>query len=303
MQGTFISSTGESHLNQRTKGQYLVILSAVVFGFTPLIAKTIYANGGKPVGLTFLRLFGGMPCLLLMHSIVSGTPLTLRKKELMKIGLCSLGYALTPVFLLSSYNYISSGMATTIHFVYPALVLLGCMIVFNEKVTRVEGLCCVLCMSGIFCFFTPGSAGNLAGVVIAFTSGITYAYYIIYLSRSGLQSMPPYKLGFYFSALGSIEVFLVLLFKGEFSFSLTPIGWGLSLLYAMLSVLATITFQIGAKYIGPQKASLLSTFEPLTSICIGVSIFHEQMALRSIFGIVCILSAVMLLTLGNRKVD
>ena len=73
-------------------------------------------------------------------------------------------------------------------------------------------------------------------------------------------------------------------------------AWGMIIGFAfMVSFLATVFFQIGAKKIGPEKASLLSTFEPLTSVVGGVLLFREQLTGRSLAGIVCILLAVFLL--------
>lgn len=284
-------------MTQCIKGFCLVILSAVIFGFDPLIAKTVYANGSNALNLTFHRLFFGMPCLFLIQCMTSKVSLIITKTELKKLLICSAGYALTPVFLLSSYNYVSSGMATTVHFVYPVLVLLGCAIFYREKVSTLKCICCVLCMGGILCFYTPGNTGSLKGITIAFISGIIYAFYIVYLSKSGLQTMPPYKRGFYLTFFGSVEVFVVTLLTGQLTFHLTLLGWELSVFFAILvSVIATIAFQVGTKYIGPQNASLLSTFEPLTSVIVGVLVFHENIVLRSIIGIICILLAVVLLT-------
>lgn len=287
-------------MNQRTKGHVLVILSAVLFGFNPLIAKTVYANGGNFVKLTFLRLFLGTPCLFLIQRATSRASFSLPGSERKKLLLCSFGYALTPVFLLSSYYYISSGMATTIHFIYPVLVLLACAIFFRERISAVKGGSCALCMCGILCFYTPGAMGNASGIALAFISGITYAFYIVYLSKSGLQSLPPYLLGFYLSAFGSIEVAILLLFTRNLAFPFTPLGWCLSIVYAVVSVVATLTFQVGTKYVGPQNASLLSTFEPLTSVIVGVLVFHETIGGRSFIGVLSILLAIALLAAGEK---
>lgn len=47
--------------------------------------------------------------------------------------------------------------------------------------------------------------------------------------------------------------------------------------------------------IGPQMVSMVSTFEPLTSVLVGALVFREAMSYRSMVGVVCILAAVVLL--------
>ena len=54
---------------------------------------------------------------------------------------------------------------------------------------------------------------------------------------------------------------------------------------------------------GGLKASLLSTFEPLTSLFIGMIVFHELLTVRQWIGIVLVLVSVILLVIpvGAKK--
>lgn len=287
---------------QQTTGFFLVILSAVVFGLNPLLAKTIYLSGSNSMTLTVHRMLFGSIGLLIIHKMTGGGSLKVSWDEMKKLLLCALGFGSTPVLLFSSYNYLSSGMATTIHFVYPVLVLVGCVLFCHAKLTRVKLTCSVLCMAGIVCFYTPGGSVSLFGMLIAFCSGATYAFYIIYLSMSGLQHMPAYKLGFWMSFLSAVGVAVVALFTKQLTFQLTAGGWGLTVVFALLTgCVASMAFQVGAKYVGPQNASLLSTFEPLTSVIVGVLVYNEALTARSVGGIVCILLSVVLLTLLGKS--
>lgn len=93
----------------------LVILAAIVFGLNPFFARSVYANGGNAWTLTFLSKAVGVPALFLMHRLFGNQSVPLDKSCLKKLLLCSLGCAAAPVLLYSSYPYISSGMATTLH--------------------------------------------------------------------------------------------------------------------------------------------------------------------------------------------
>ena len=50
-------------------------------------------------------------------------------------------------------------------------------------------------------------------------------------------------------------------------------------------------FQIGVKYTGPESAAILSTFEPITSLVIGILLYNENFSAKAIAGCVLILSA------------
>jgi drug/metabolite transporter (DMT)-like permease len=56
-------------------------------------------------------------------------------------------------------------------------------------------------------------------------------------------------------------------------------------------------FQKGVKLIGSQSTSVLSTFEPITSILIGILIFNESFNFRTILGFIFILIAALLIAL------
>ena len=289
-------------MKRQTQGKFLAILSAVIFGLNPILAKVIYANGGNSIELAFFRmLFGGFS-LFLAHFLVESETLRVTRTQFKKLFICSLGYCSTPLLLFSSYQYLSSGMATTIHFVYPTLVLIGDIVFFKEKITARKFVCGGLCMLGSLCFYTPNGTGSLLGILLAFISGITYSFYIIYLSRSGLQDIPPFKLAWWLCGFSSVEVGLVAVLMRQLTFSMNGIAWCSTIIFAVICTsIATVAFQLGAKYCGPETASMLSTFEPLTSVIVGILIYHERLSLRSAVGIVCILSAVVLLTTKEKE--
>lgn len=67
------------------------------------------------------------------------------------------------------------------------------------------------------------------------------------------------------------------------------------------TVFALILFQKGVFLCGEVKASLFSTFEPLTGIVIGAVVFHEALSVKEIIGMAGILAAAVLLVLPSGK--
>lgn len=283
------------------KGFICVIISAIIFGLMPLAAKIIYENGSNALTLTFHRFLFSIPILYILAKKNSNCSMNINKNDLKKITTLSIGYVSTPMLLFTSYYFISSGTATTIHFVYPILVLLFCAIYYKEKISLIKGICCVLCMIGLLFFYTPGNSISFLGIVLAFVSGISYAFYILYLAKSGLFTINTYKVGLYLSIVGSIELLFITVITNTLTFNLNAYAWLLSILFGMItSVAGVMLFQIGTNLIGPQKSSLLSTFEPLTSVVIGIIFFNEQINFYSIFGISCVIISVILLAIFDK---
>lgn len=139
-------------------------------------------------------------------------------------------------------------MATTIHFVYPVFTLLGCVLFCHAPLSGVKVLCVALCSAGILMFYTPGQSGNAAGVLLAFLSGITYSFYIIYLDQSGLGNLPSLVLAFWLALFSFVGQALYGVFTGELFVSMTPLGWFCNLVVLMVfSQSASILFQIGVR--------------------------------------------------------
>ncbi len=282
-------------MNTRTKGLLATMISAVFFGFIPLFVKTICAGGGNSVSAAFYRFFLSVP-VLYIYLKAQGISMRITRTEFAKIALITIfGYGGTAVLLFSSYNFIPSGMSTTIHFMYPVFTILGCMIFFKEKVSPLKLLCVALCFGGILLFYNGESGGSVLGMALSFLSGVTYAFYTIYLEKSGLQKMENLKLIFYMNTVAAAMILVMALLTAQFTLRLTPLAWGTAVFFATAtSLIGVLGYQIGVKCIGPQNAAILSTFEPITSVIVGVLVYREAFSARTLLGCLCVLSAVVI---------
>jgi len=287
--------------NTKKLGYIIAVISAILYGLMPMFAKTVYASGSNSYTVVFLRMCIGSVTFFLFYKLSTGGSIGVTKEELKQLVLCSLGYGLTPILLYTSYNYLASGLATTLHFVYPVFVVLGSALFGIEKLTKRKVLCCVLCMAGIIAFYTPGGDISIKGIIIALSSGIIYAFYTVYLAASDLFEMDPYKLSFWkhlFSA-GIVLSFALVLRKFMWPGNMN--GWIFMLMLGLGTAAASFLYQQAAKLAGAQETSILSTFEPLTSVFVGTLVYDEQLTPRSIAGIICILASVILLGLEGKK--
>ena len=282
-------------MNTRTKGLLATMISAVFFGVIPLFVKTICAGGGNSVSAAFYRFFLSVP-ILYIYLKAQGISMRVTRTEFAKIALITIfGYGGTAVLLFSSYNFIPSGMSTTIHFMYPVFTILGCMIFFKEKVSPLKLLCVALCFGGILLFYNGESGGSVLGMALSFLSGVTYAFYTIYLEKSGLQKMENLKLIFYMNTVAAAMILVMALLTAQFTLRLTPLAWGTAVFFATAtSLIGVLGYQIGVKCIGPQNAAILSTFEPITSVIVGVLVYREAFSARTLLGCLCVLSAVVI---------
>ncbi|PIF02627.1 MAG: EamA family transporter [Paludibacter sp.] len=279
------------------KGVAYTIISAIVFGFTPILAKITYNGGSNEVTLTFLRSLFSIP-FLYIGIIKCKESLRITKMELLHLAVLSiLGISLTTTMLYASYNYISVGMATTIHFIYPMMVYSICVIFYKEKIILKKVLAIIFSMVGIIMLIDNLMAGSIIGVVLAAFSGVTYGLFMIYLDKSGLKNMNPFKSTIYINLFNVLWLFLWGTFTDKLTFSLTPLTFELTIIIAFLtSILGNALLQLGVKYCGASTASILCTFEPITSVILGIIFLNESLTILKIIGCCFILLAVVLLS-------
>lgn len=283
------------------KGYALSIISAVIYGSMPLMANYIYRDGVNSFTLVFLRNFLALPLLAMLAYFKEGS-LKISIKEIPKISLVSLfGCALTPVLLLSSYNYMASGTATILHFIYPALVVLLSILFLKKKANAVTIISVVLCFAGILQFYNPTEKLNFMGSLLAVSSGLALAVYIVLLS--GLKTnVKLFTFTFYVVAIGSLIMLIFCLATNNLTLPKTLFGALLCLFFAtMVTVGAFATFQQSTFIIGGEKASILSTIEPITSVILGFLFLGEPMSVKIVIGCAMVVSASVLITLFEKK--
>lgn len=280
------------------KGILFIVIATIIFGLMPLFAKEIYKNGGNPVSLVLYRALIATPVLYLINK-KRNIDLTISKNELIKISVLSIfGYSSTAILLYLSYNYISTGLATTIHFVYPVLVTLGCTVIYKEKLNFSKILAVILSTLGILLFLNNVGDLNFLGIGLSLLSGVTFAFYIVYFDKSGLSQMDSLKATYYLCVITSIVVFIFSIITKTFTYKMTLYGWVLMIMFSLVVSIGAVTlFQHGITLVGAQTASVTSTFEPITSIIVGVLIFNEAFNFRIFLGCVIILLAVIISTL------
>ncbi|SHH44659.1 EamA-like transporter family protein [Anaerosphaera aminiphila DSM 21120] len=284
-------------------GYIFAITSAVIFGMMPLMTKRVYAIGMSAIDAVFYRNAMSIIILWFMTKYIYKENLLITKGEFIKLLILSIGYVFTPILLYYSYNYISSGAATTIHFSYPIVIFLVSVLIYRERATKREIICIIFAMFGIVMLMDFREVNNILGIVLAFGSGLTYSLYSVWLEKSGLRSMSINKLSFYLILFSSIMAFIVAIPSGGINFNVgSPKNLLVLILYsAILSVGAANLYQRAVLSINAKQTSILSAFEPVTSLIVGFFILHEELSFLNIAAIVLICASTVLLVLSPNE--
>ena len=284
------------------KGYIFVILSAIIFGLMPLMAKLIYAEGTNPQSLVLLRNALSVPFLLIFSVLTKGFT-KIRARVFPQISFIALmGCCLTPLLLFNSYNHIPSGTATVFHFIYPAVVVLGEYIIFNNKLSFGHILSVIFCAVGIMLFYNKNSIITFEGSFYALLSGVTYAIYVMCLSSFKHKEISGFTFNLCAALFSTVVMLAVCLLTNQLKLPQSVYGWFLTLLFSLsLNVGAIVLFQKGTFLIGGGRASVLSTLEPVTSILAGAIVFNENINAHTYLGTILVVVASVLIALNDMK--
>ena len=278
------------------KGYIYTALSAIIFGLMPLLTKIIIARGATSLTIPFFRVFYVTIVLFLVLKIKK-IDLHLEKRDLLSAILTSIfGSGLTIIILNESYNYVDTGIATSLHFLYPLFVAILCCFFYGEKIKKKQILSLSFALIGIICFMSKGN-GSLFGYLLAIASGLTYAFYLVKMDKTGLVKMNAFKLSFYLALFTTIEIFTMNLFMQDVVFKMDAIAYGLLLVLALSSsFLATVLLQKGVLLLGSTRASFICLLEPVTSMIVGILWLNEALTFnKGLGGLAIIISLIIFL--------
>ncbi len=284
------------------RGYLSAIVSACLYGCMPLLTKFIYADGVNVFTVVLMRNLLAAPMLGILAKC-RGQDLKVPGKALLSISAVGIfGSCLTPLLLFASYQYIASGAASVLHFVYPALTV-GAGILFLRQRAKLSTIISIaVCMVGIAMFYDPSQPMDWRGGALAIGSGVTYTVYILLLAAFPYKEISGFRFSFWFSASNSVLLLAVCLCSGQLVLPATLTGWVLSFLLAFVTnVGAVVLFQQGALLVGSQRTAILSTLEPTVGVFLGALVFNEVIGIRTAIGSVLVLLASVLIAVFDAK--
>ena len=292
-------------MKRRVTGIISGAVAAVSYGTNPLFALPLYAAGIGTNSVLFYRYFFAVIIYGLWLKIHKKMSLKIHRQEILPLFFLGIFFSLSSLTLFDAFRYIDAGIACTILFIYPVLVAVIMGIFFKEKLSKTVMLSIFLITAGIIFLYhgKDNATLNLHGVILVLLSALLYALYIVGVKNiKTVRHLNGSKLSFYVMLFGLFVYIANLKFCTLLQPLDKPLMWlytaGLALLPTIISIEA-ITISI--KLVGSTTAAILGSLEPLTAIFFGVLIFHEELTPRIIFGIIMVLSGVILIIARKNK--
>ena len=293
-------------MRRKATGITLGAIASASYGTNPLFAIPMYSAGIDANSVLFYRYALAVIMYGLWLKFIKKTSFKISKNEILPLFILGIFFSLSSLTLFIAFQYIEAGIACTILFIYPVLVAFIMAACYKEKITKTFIFSTCLILSGIILLYHGKSEAVLSikGILLVLGSALLYALYIVGVKNiKTVKHMNGAKMSFYVMLFG-LFVYIINL---KFCINLQPLNtaflWCCAFALALFPTIISIeTITISIKLIGSTTAAILGSLEPITAIIIGLLVFHEQLTLKIIIGIIAILTGVILIITRKRTI-
>ena len=287
------------------KGYFLAALAAAAYGTNPAFAVPLYEEGMNPNTVLIFRYVLGIPLLALLMWYRK-LPFKIYKKDIGQVAILGILMALSSLTLFESYNYMNSGIASTLLFVYPVIVAVIMMFFFHEKNGPSLYICLLIMFTGLFLLVKPNGGIKLSpyGCVLVMLSALTYALYIVMVNVSKkIKKIPTTKLLFYVLIFGSLLFFVNIALGNDFTWPHRGIDWvNLSALAVIPTLLSLACTTAAIQLIGSTPTAILGSLEPVSAVLLSVFFLHQPITVLEIIG-GCLIVIATIVVINDKAVD
>lgn len=281
-----------------TRGTLAIVGSSLGYGALAVLAKLAFDAGVGVLPLLTWRFVVGS-ALVWAFVLLAGRPVPLGRRA---TGVVLLGtlYAGNSLAFMVGLERIPASLASLVFFTYPAVTVVMARFRGGEPLTRRRLICLGLATAGCALTVGQGTSGvDLDPLGVAWVLvGVLLISTFIVASHGVLARVPP---------LGGTAVLLTTTAAVLGLAALLTSGVGVPLeprpllLLAALGALSTAVpvtlFLLGIQWIGPGRAAILSTMEPVVTVFLATIVLDEILSPRQLLGGALILAGVIWLRL------
>ena len=288
------------------KGTIAGLVAAICYGLIPLFTIPIKngeaANHLSDCSIMFYR-FALATLIIAVLMLITRRSFKITRGELVTLTYLAFLSDGSALFLIDGYNYLSSGVATTIHFMYPVVTTIMMMVFYNEARKGSTLLAVLLAVVGVGVLsWQSNGETSLHGVIIELISACCYAFYLIRVNRSRVRNMDGMKLTFYVMGIGALIFGAEALRQDEFQMITTSVQAShLLLLGIVCTVVTNLCLVMAVQRIGSTMTAVLGALEPLTAVALGCLLMGEDITLNVVLGICLIIPSVIIIIFTRAK--
>jgi drug/metabolite transporter (DMT)-like permease len=328
--GTQSTQSQTSLLSPTQMGLLFVILSTVASALYYVVIKIVFNERSDILGIyqverllpptlgnslliLMLRMLVAVPLMLIIAPIMhrrvwqdiqkliesfkdkSSSSSKANKRVLWLSALSGVFLFLSQILIYLALGQISTGMATTLFFVYPVVAGLLSWFLFRERPTTWTSIAsAIICFGGLLVLIGAASSGTSSLVgFIAVASGVAFAFYVIF-SRVCAPKLHPVTFTVINFASMLVLSFVGLIIPLPQSWSLQLQQSNLSGLFVsalILGVLTAVSYflnNLGVRYYGAMKSAIVGASIPALTVIFAGFMIQESLQILQMLGVLLV---------------
>jgi drug/metabolite transporter (DMT)-like permease len=291
-------------------GALLALLSASAFGLFAVLLKVAGDEGADSVTVLACRFVIAAPILWLLAARPwrpGPRPRLVPSGRLAAGGLILglVGYSGQAALFQAAVNRTGAALADLLLYAYPAMVLAAAWVVGRERPTSQRFAALVVASVGVVLVLVGGGESSFDGLGVTLGLGAALAYTLYVMgSDTVVQGLQPLSLAA-LVATGAAIAYVgagLLGIGGGLDLGFTATAWWAVIGIAIAGTVVAVTaFLAALELIGPSRASILSTLEPVVTVVLAYLLLGERLEPVQLVGGALVLTACVLLQLRARR--
>ena len=293
---------GKSHI----QGYLYVLIGAVLWGVSSVVAKSLFNIGLPPAELVLVRLTITTLALFLVLLVSDRKRILVDLKDLPYFFVLGfVGVAGMQFTYYYSMSKIHVALAILLQYLQPIWVSLFAFLFQKEPLTKGKVISLVLSFVG--CYFVMGGhqiallRSNSIGILSGLGASLFFAFYALW-GEKGLKKYDPWTIILYGFGFGSLFYAILIspmrILSGGHSFKV----WMAFLYIAIFSTLIPFGFYFkGMERIRATRASITATLEPVVAGVAAYFVLGESLHPIQVLGGIGVIAAVVLLQISRER--
>lgn len=287
----------------------LVVASAACFGTVGVLTLLAYEHGARPLPILAWRFAIAAAAMAGYLALVRPSALRIRSGDLGRFALLSVtGYGAASLCFFFALQHASASVVAVLLYTYPALIAAAEAMVSRTWPSRATVAGIALTFAG--CALVVGVLEqdlrvDATGIVLALGAGVAYALFTV-LSDRLVPGRSRIVVMTYMFGISAVVMTTIALLFGE---SLDPRGWEptswwlLLAIVAVPTIMAVVLYLGGIRRLGPARAALASTTEPVFTIALSWLVLGERLTGLQILGALLVVGGIVLAERSATRAD
>jgi drug/metabolite transporter (DMT)-like permease len=279
-------------------GIALVLISAASFGAMAIFASFAYSSGISTHSLLFYRFLIAL-MIMLPIALIQKRQFPKGKDLYTFIAMGLIGYAGQSYCYFNALKLIPASLVAILLYLYPVFVAVLSVFFLNETLSKNKLIALGLAISGAILVIGFEINGNIKGIMLGVSAALIYSVYNIAGARV-LKRNDAFTSSIVIIASAAFFYFLYNI-KSGFFIPKQGSYWVYIICIAIISTaIAIYTYLKGMKLSGAVNASMLSTFEPVTTMFLAYLFLGQHIGWLQMAGTALILSSAVIIAMHSK---